>query len=215
MINGFLVVRKAEMFNAYVDWPEGKVAISPSSVRNAFYGGILRDPWRSYSDALFSNEADGKVSPDLVSAFSSFEDKCAPFIPLCPDLTLALRFLNIAGEERSRDEIIAVRAPRMNALAAPFMASVPVTSRGFDVVIPGEWSLLAEGYFRAPDWFSGFSDVVNSHGLLSDKSALQEFVAVYEKGAGLGLVEPIPEIEDPAYGLYYPEILSVDVPSIN
>lgn len=61
---------------------------------------------------------------------------------------------------------------------------------GYDIIRFGVSSLILNGLFFKPEYFSKWKEEVNGNGLFSNKDKVQEYIADYIRCGNDGIVEP-------------------------
>jgi len=186
--NGLLVVRRPH-------WnfdPKGRGAFRdcPPELDGVYYSGIDRMPWFDVDEGLY----DGTLPEDLRAIRKESIDSCTDFsgIEVVTGLADAKALLAHSNAREDRNEVVAVRSPLLEELKG----TIPVPEHavswlGCDVVAFGEWSLLREGLFSAPECFVEWRQYLNAEGLLDlpEPAAADSFSEAYDEAAGKELVE--------------------------
>jgi hypothetical protein len=113
------------------------------------------------------------------------------------ELETALKFYDFERGEVPKDDIIAVRIQVLDKYLPPFTCPFDLVFLGYDIVIPGEWSLLTEGYFSFPETFSEFERFITPHGLFAETNVINAYVQAYISAAEKRTdIEPVPVSSD-------------------
>jgi hypothetical protein len=192
IINGFLVVRLPSE-NQVVPVPSEPVL---PSVNGIFYAGIDRCAWCDvYDEAYYAD----KAPPEVASIADRMQDDCVDFsgIELARDFDVTRVLLEYSNRTAVRNEIIAIRSEQLDEIKGTFDTQIPIEWLGIDVKAFGEWSLIAEGLFAAPENFQPWIRRINENGLFDTPQAASEYERAYQAAAALGHAE---ELAPPSAG---------------
>ena len=197
---GFGVVRKPEA--NFDSAGRGAYASKVPQAGTIFYGGIDRMPWFDIREAYYN----GTLPAYIQKTYESIQKCCLDFtgIELCQGFEDALMLLECSNHINPVNELIAVYSEKLAELKGTINIDPSnISMIGYDIVAFGWWSLLCDGYFMKPAFFSRWAEFVNASGLLSSADIVDNFVKDYEAAVMKGAVEELPEL---IYGIEAVEI---------
>jgi hypothetical protein len=183
-IAGFIVVRRPK-FNYSVHSREPIPAVN-----HVYYTGIDRQRWAD----VFDDDFYAKKTPEEIRMLAqSIRTNARDFsgIELCPHAEAAYRLLQYSNRNGDTNELIAVRSTELEATKGTVETELPLEWMGYDIFALGEWSLIAEGFFRNPGYYSRWAPSINRFGLFDDPSLLNQYASTYETAVAEGISEPI------------------------
>jgi hypothetical protein len=181
---GFVVVRRPE-FNYLVPGRE----VVPR-IGDVYYRGVDRQRWIDvFDEDFYSNRTPEDVRMLGTTLRNSNRDFTG--IDLCRDEEAASKLLAYSNRSAPSNELIVVRCPELENVNGASKINCTVDWMGYDVVAIGEWSLIAEGVFRNPEYFSKWLPRINPFGLLTDPAAIAEYISTYESAIATGQAEPV------------------------
>jgi len=189
--SGYLAVRIPE-FN-YDEEGRGVYLKKPPKLGSVYYGGVFRMPWFDVEEDFFL----GVLPKELVDLWKRLKKENNDFsgLHLCQNYSNATKMLAYSNRESVRNELIAVRSKVLSEIKNETTFSeveVNIDWLGYDIVAIGHWSLLEGGLFAAPSYFSHWTNRLNSHGLFSEDSFLEEYSNDYQRAALRNGVEALP-----------------------
>lgn len=192
LATGFLVVRKPDRMSEELtasDGPEPK------------YRGMDRMPWWDLAGRFYT----GTLIEPLCTRWRHLEsvntDRTG--LVICREFNIAEELLAASNTSEPRNELIAVDSERLRSIKGTVSLPAQATFLGFDVFVFGYWSLLKDGFHKAPSLFPHWNGMVNEFGLLPTPKTASEYNADYKRATTTGLVEDIPVV---AYDI---EVISV------
>jgi hypothetical protein len=182
VIVGFVVVRMAQMNTV------GRDAVP--ELEGTFYSGLDRQRWAD----VFDEDVSSSRMPTDVRSFADRVKRNShdlTRVDVCQDVDAAFALLQYSNRKGVRNELIALRSTPLAEVKGTFEATVALEWIGYDCVAVGEWSLIGQGFFRAPGHYSGWKQKINKFGLFDNVSLCEEFARVYQKAAEEGISEPV------------------------
>lgn len=187
---GFLVVRRPE----YSFDPATELAAP--IVGDLQYHGVDREPWIDlFNEAFYRKMLPPNVQHTLEQIHAANPDLSG--LVLCRELPVARRLLEFANRDEVRNELVVVRSPELARIKGTIDLNEQVSCwLGYDYVKLGEWSLIREGFFRAPQEYLTWQATLNRYGLFDSPSLLRAYCDHYREAAYRGISEDLEWSED-------------------
>jgi len=187
--NGFLVVRLPQFnFDAQ---GRGAFRSEPPKLGKIYYGGVFRMPWFDLDEDYYG----GKLPTALASTRQKIKELNRDFsgIDVCDNYEDAGAILEYSNRQSSRNEIIVVRSEKIKEIKGNTLyVDGEIEWLGVDLVALGAWSLLENGLFPSPSYFSRWTRNLNSNGLLIESTDFGGVVQDYLVAASKGGAEEFP-----------------------
>ncbi len=162
-----------------------------NSGKRILYRGISSYLW----DQIDRRYHEKTLSEDISRQYQSLRRQNSDFTGLlcCPSLEVTRQFQAIS-DNVNKDEILALFSPLIRQIKNTSVVFTEVGSfLGYDVVLLGGWSLLAEGVISNPEAFPRTREIINAHGLLSEPSHLSIVIDEYREMSRQGSCEELLE----------------------
>jgi len=197
-IVGFIVVRCPE-FNYLI-----KGRDSVPRIGDLYYSGIDRQRWVDvFDEDYYANRVPENVRALAAALIHNRRDFTG--VDVCQETEVASKLLEYSNRNRKTNELIAVRSDALAELKGVIQVDCAVNWIGYDILATGEWSLIAEGVFRNPKYYSPWVPMLNRFGLLDDYALLPKYVADYESAMAAGQSEPTAP-KSAGLGVFFVEI---------
>lgn len=153
------------------------------------YRGVDRSPW----DVVLSKYWSGDLPPSVKIHFEEMRSRDLrgvwwPFARTVSSLETLFRYTSACGGDVS---VVAVASRYLAAIGIPTVRLPAGEQLGYDIVSPGEWSLLRVLCEEAPEAIGRNGLLLNSNGLLDCPASADAIVSLYHELAADGLVEEI------------------------
>ena len=181
-ICGYLILRKPDQNYDEVSQSPYYLTKQAPCINGNYYSGIDRVPWfeldESYYKGILTNELiklHNKLieinQPDLdITVLKSYDD--------------AINVLHYSNSIEDRYELAVVYSEKLSKLKGTIEIDLNIDWLGFDVYYSGYGSLLSEGIFRKPNFFSEYHEVLNSNGLFdvdADLELIESYINKYNE----------------------------------
>lgn len=156
------------------------------------YHGFLRSPWRRIGDVAFGDlhfpDSARSVALEFFRGDTSGLGLC---VVESPSAAREL-YRKVVGGIGIGEEIIAVGSEAISSAFSNSATEIDceLSFRGYDIWVPGEWSLIQDGYCLFPKEFESVSGSMNDANLLADPKDLGRCVDLYDRLQAAGLTEP-------------------------
>jgi hypothetical protein len=182
-VAGFVVVRRPEL-NSLV---EGRDLVP--RLGSIYYSGVDRQRWADvFDEDFYANRVPDEIRTMALALKENTRDFTG--LDLCGNVEAASVLLAYSNRHEVSNELIVIRSPGLEEFKGSIEVECQVNWIGYDIVAIGEWSLIGQGVFRNPDYFSAWLPRINPFGLFNDATLLVEYVSAYEKGVADGQAEP-------------------------
>lgn len=169
----------------------GYILVSPVN-SEITYRGVDRAPWEMIDSDYYL----GKLPPVLHTSYKSMklENSRSLWWLTCNKLETVISFAEFEQQKNHNYELLAVWSPYLAGIQNHQGWKEPkATFLGIDIISVGEWSLLRAIQACQHPTCSKLKAVMNSAGLLSNKSYINIIVQKYRELANKDIVEPIAE----------------------
>jgi len=193
-MQGFIVGRKPQ-FNKTEPNDLNPYAFPLPTFEGVIYSGIDRLCYYDFEqDYIYNSDAPELVEDlaQLIELYKKYDSENL-LITTIRDIETANSILEVSNREEERNKLIVVSPHKKLSSNFTLPDNCHIEWLGIDIYVYGEWSLISDGYFRAPKEFAQFKESINKHGLLKTSNEVPDICNLYMDLAKRDIVEETAE----------------------